>query len=258
MFKKRCGELKLKLLKRGYPVGLIDSAIVKVASLTRDSTLQYIRTGLSKTDRVPFVVRHNPSNPPLSRWLKQFLPVLHTSARMWKASPEPPIVGERNCFSLRNLLMPSALPAPRVETGECITGCQPCGGCVLCASHLRDTSTFRSVVTGRSFHIRDCLSCTSINVVYLIDCDRCHGKQYVGETGQTVRKRFYGHRHAVRNNVDTLVARHFRSPGHSLADLRVTVIERVRVNDVDIRRRRERFWRYKLRTNYPDGLNVFD
>ncbi|XP_070208302.1 uncharacterized protein [Littorina saxatilis] len=257
-FRSRCTELKGKLEKRGYPTGLINAAVETVGARSRDSVLQYVNSNQPKADRVPFVIRHNPSNPPLGRWLKGFMPVLHTSARMKKAVPNPPIVGERNCYNIRNLLMPSGLPPSQNLTPVSSAGCHSCPGCVLCAGHLRDTTTFSSVVTGQSFHIRDCLSCTSTNVVYLIDCEKCHGKQYVGETGQTVRRRFYGHTYTIRKDVDTLVAKHFRSPEHSLSDMRVTVIEQVKVDNVDIRRQRERFWRYKLRTNYPEGLHVFD
>ncbi|KAL8621765.1 hypothetical protein ACOMHN_061900 [Nucella lapillus] len=85
VFEKRCQELKVKLQRRGYPGSLIDAAMRKVS-------LQYSRRNQqSKADRVPFIVRHNPNNPSLSLWLKQFLPVLHTSARMRKAAPVPPI-----------------------------------------------------------------------------------------------------------------------------------------------------------------------
>ncbi|KAL8565389.1 hypothetical protein ACOMHN_029084 [Nucella lapillus] len=123
VFEKRCQELKVKLQRRGYPGSLIDAAMRKVSDQPRASTLQHSRRNQqSKADRVPFIVRHNPSNPSLSLWLKQFLPVLHTNltnARMRKAAPVPPIVGERNCFSLRNLLMPSALPPlPDPQTGS--------------------------------------------------------------------------------------------------------------------------------------------
>ena len=248
----------MKLKKRGYPTGLTDAAVQKVATMTRASTLQYVRNKADGPDRVPFVIRHNPYNPPLSQWLKQFLPVLHTSIRMRLAIPNPPIVGERNCFNLRHLLMPSNLPSCQPLTQRTNIGCHPCHTCVLCHTHMQDTTTFRSVITGQSFTIRDCLSCTSTNAIFLVDCDQCHGKQYVGETGQTIRKRFYGHTYAIRNNVDTLVAKHFRSPGHCLSNMRVTVIEQIRVDDTNIRKQREKFWRYKLRTNYPEGLNVFD
>ena len=33
----------------------------------------------------------------MAEWLKKYMPVLHSSSRMRKAVPSPPIVGERNC-----------------------------------------------------------------------------------------------------------------------------------------------------------------
>ena len=261
-FHRRCQELTDKLTKRGYPSRLLEASVQKVAAFPRASTLQYQRAAAPKnSDRVPFIIRHNPSNPPLGSWLKQFLPVLHTSVRMRKAVPYPPIVGERNCKSLRALLMPSALPPVPVALpagpGPTV-GCRPCSGCVLCNTLMQDTETFQSVVTGRTFNIRDSVTCTSTNVIYLIDCAQCHNTQYVGETGCTVRKRFYGHTYTVRKGLDTLVSKHFRSPGHSLADMRCTVIEQVKATDATVRKQREKFWRHKLHTNYPEGLNVFD
>jgi tripartite motif-containing protein 2/3 len=123
---------------------------------------------------------------------------------------------------------------------------------------MQATDSFRSVVTGQSYNIRDKVTCLSTNVIYLIDCAHCHGTQYVGETGLTVRKRFYGHTYAIRKGLDTLVAKHFRSPGHSLTDMRCTVIEQVKAAGAAVRKQREKFWRHKLHTNYPEGLNVFD
>ena len=258
-FRARCEELKDKLTKRGYPSRLLEAAVLKVSGYSRASVLQYQRTDEPKNSRVPFVIRHNPSNPPLSRWLKQFLPVLHSSARMRKVVTEPPIVGERNCLNLRATLMPSALPPTTTSTASMLGGgCHPCSGCVLCKTHLQDTNTFCSVVTGRSYFIRDNVTCISTNVIYLIDCAQCHSTQYVGETGLTVRRRFYGHTYAIRKGLDTLVARHFVSPGHSLADMRCTVIEQVKATDAAVRKLREKFWRHKLHTNFPDGLNVLD
>jgi hypothetical protein len=255
-FVARCQELTVKLRQRGYPTKLLEAAVQKVSGYTRASTLEY-KQSKQNTNRVPFVVTHNPANPPLSLWLKQFLPVMHTSARMRKAVHQPPIVGERNCRNLRSMLMPSALPGP-AAANEPDVGCHPCGNCVLCTTHMQTTGTFCSVVTGRSYNIRDKVTCLSTNVIYLIDCAHCHGTQYVGETGLTVRKRFYGHTYAIRKGLDTLVAKHFRSPGHSLTDMRCTVIEQVKAADAAVRKQREKFWRHKLHTNYPEGLNVFD
>ena len=108
------------------------------------------------------------------------------------------------------------------------------------------------------FTIRDSATCKSSNLVYLINCAHCQDVQYVGETGNTLQIRFNGHRSDIRRKQDTLVARHFCGPDHSLSDLRCCVIELMKTEDVQKRKERERMWRHKLKTNYPFGLNVWD
>ena len=154
--------------------------------------------------------------------------------------------------------MPSRVPAlPAADNGE--AGCHKCTKkCIVCKDHLQETATFCSVVTGHTFSIRDALTCSSTNIIYLIDCQRCRKVQYVGETGQSVRARFYNHRSDINTGKATLVARHFCSPDHNLLDMNCTAIEQINIRDPSKRKSREKFWRHKLRTNYPDGLNVFD
>jgi hypothetical protein len=138
---------------------------------------------------------------------------------------------------------------------------------------LKETQTFKSVNTSHQFQIRTTVNCKSSNVVYLIDCSRCQQVQYVGETGQTLQRRFHAHKSNIgvtpgqktpnkdaniNQRPDTLVARHFQGPDHSVLDMRVTVIEQLNTDDTHKRRSRERFWRHKLKTNYPEGLNVWD
>jgi hypothetical protein len=320
----RAKQLKDKLQKRGYPNKLVQDSINKVAVLPRENTLIYKTK--EKTDRVPIIITHNPQNPPLSTWLKDYMPILHSSARMRKAAPDPPIVGERNCRNLRSLLMPSKLPrkteltssnsqqeshssrslpsstdqlesqppspeyqvmpslppdTPSIsEERPCAEpGCFKCSRqrCVLCQNHLRETRTFSSCSNHTQYTIRDYLSCRSFNVIYLLDCARCGKTQYVGETGQPIHKRLYGHRHNItrysptahrdpmtRTNTgtftpeDTMVAKHFNEDGHTICDLRCTIIEQLHTSSVVVRRHREKWWRHQLQTNYPDGLNVFD
>ena len=144
---------------------------------------------------------------------------------------------------------------------------------MLCEKHLMETKTFTSTRTGHTYHIREQVNCKSKNVIYLVDCAKCREVQYVGETGQTVSKRFHGHRSDIKRQPKTapglkdtikresLVARHFQSTGHSVDHLRVTVIEQITVTGQradQVRVQRKRFWRHKLKTMYPSGLNVWD
>jgi hypothetical protein len=239
-----------------------------VTAIPRSTTLTY-KKKTTNNNRVPFIITHNPTHPPVAQWLKELMPTLHRSRRMQKAMPEAPIVGERISRNLKQMLMPSSLPRPKPAEAE-PAGCTRCTAkrCILCQEHLQQTTTFSSVRTGQRFQIRDHVDCKSTNVIYLIDCAKCHDVQYVGETGQTVSRRFHGHRSSIKqqgnsstndsSKRETLVARHFQGQGHTLQHLRVTVIEQVQEDNTNTRRKRERFWRHKLKTNYPEGLNVWD
>ena len=78
-------------------------------------------------------------------------------------------------------------------------------------------------------------SCTSQNVIYLIECKRCN-LQYIGQTNQQVSKRMNSHRFDINNYDDqgyaTNVALHFNSDSHSLDDFRFVPIDIVN-NEMD-------------------------
>ena len=54
---------------------------------------------------------------------------------------------------------------------------------------------------------------------------------------------------------DKPVASHFNSPGHSLDDLRISVLEVMRSFDESLRRQ-ESYWIKKLRSLHPGGMNL--
>ena len=121
------------------------------------------------TNRTPFIVTHHSSNPPLRNWFTGLqTSILHTSKTMQQALPQPPSLGERNYKSLRTLLMSSILsPPPHADPG-----CFKCGKrpCIICTSHLVETTTFSSSSTQETLHIRHRLTCQSSNKVYLLYC----------------------------------------------------------------------------------------
>ena len=98
-FEKRCQELKKWLMN------WIDSAITKASSITHTNSLQY-QSKMKTMDRTPFVITHNPGNPPLAEWLKKYMPVLHST------------VGEWNCNNLRKMLMLTKPPTQKPHEPE--------------------------------------------------------------------------------------------------------------------------------------------
>ena len=62
------------------------------------------------------------------------------------------------------------------------------------------------------------------------------------------------HRGYVNNDDDTATGEHFNQPGHSLSDMTLTVLERVKSSDDIYRKEREKYFIRKFNTYYK-GLN---
>ena len=255
-FRSRCGQLSKYFLARGYKKSTIDKAIEKSSSKPRSETLKY--TEKSKNTRVHFIITHNPRNPPLRQILAEQHAVLLGNMTMSAAVPDVPVVGERNCKSLRDILMPSVLP---LKLNTVSPGSFKCSkGCILCREHFVESGNFTSDRTGEVFNIRHHMTCMVENFIYLLFCNKCKCKQYIGESKNTMRVRFAGHRSDIKlgdkkSGKVPHIIQHFCSPGHSLRDMRALPIEQVCRNDTTYRKSREQFWYRKLRTVYPDGLN---
>ena len=50
---------------------------------------------------------------------------------------------------------------------------------------------------------------------------------YVGETGRSLRSRINGHRAGTVKDGQSLLYKHFCLPGHSVADMRVQILEKI-------------------------------
>ena len=102
----------------------------------------------------------------------------------------------------------------------------PCdsNACLTCNSFISNQS-FKSNLTGRIYKTQtyEQLTCGSSNVVYAIHCVRC-GLMYVGETGRSLRSRINGHRAGIIKDGQSLLYKHFRLAGHSVADMKVQIL----------------------------------
>ena len=111
-------------------------------------------------------------------------------------------------------------------------------------------------INRNEWKINQSLDCNISNCVYLIECkkERCNMK-YVGETKRILKFRLADHRGYV-NNLDESQAtgKHFNSPGHSLSDLTILILEKVRSSDDMYRKEREKYFIRKFNTYY-NGLN---
>ena len=79
--------------------------------------------------------------------------------------------------------------------------------------------------------------------------------KYVGETEKTLAVRFAQHRGYARNKkLDKATGHHFNLPGHSMANMKVTILEKVKSNDPQMRKTRESLKIKKFNSKYK-GMN---
>ena len=145
--------------------------------------------------------------------------------------------------------------APSIRPKRAKQGMSKCEkNCSLCP-YVREAKSI-SVNRNTTWNITKNLNCQSSNIVYLIECskDQCR-KRYIGETGRTLQSRIADHRgYIVNGHTNTATGQHFNTPGHSVSNLKVTIIEQVKTNNESYRKIREKYHINKFNTYY-EGLN---
>lgn len=112
----------------------------------------------------------------------------------------------------------------------------------------------RNSVSKLLFRVPQRIQPTDSNCIYLLFCDQC-GKQYVGETKNSILTRLWQHRHNARHNreLDTPLIQHILL--HGWTSIKVAGLQcNPNWTDKD-RKSIERRWIYLLNTREPHGLN---
>ena len=116
----------------------------------------------------------------------------------------------------------------------------------------------KSVKHGKyTWSINDQVNCNSKNIIYLIQCNKenCRENKYIGESEREINERISEHRgYIYRKETQHATGAHFNKPGHSLSNMKVTVLEKVRSNDPMYRKEREKFHIRKFNSFY-NGMN---
>ena len=145
-----------------------------------------------------------------------------------------------------------------------ITKCKHrrCGSC----PYLEECDFFMSKITNVKFQpiLKSCasLNCITENVIYLISCKQCD-LQYIGETKNSIQKRFTGHRSLINSGKSNqLIHNHFHKENHDLSNCVIIPIEKIEATGLNekeltrLRLDREKFWIQTLQTSYPLGMNI--
>ena len=91
-------------------------------------------------------------------------------------------------------------------------------------------------------------------MAYLIECEKCK-EQYIGETERTLKDRLGEHKTYIKTNkIHEATGEHFNKPGHSLHNLKVCILEKIKQSDTLYRKEREAYLIRKFNT-FNKGIN---
>ena len=156
---------------RGYLIELTTKAFLDTNHLTRNEILA--EKSISLTENVEkklfLILDFNPSLPPIKEWLLELWPILYKSSGTRKLVDVKPIIGYRRPKNLQDILVTSDLPEitwlpnkNRISIPRCNQSA--CRHCPV----LDRTGWIRSTSTGRKYRTQTRISCTSSNLIYLI------------------------------------------------------------------------------------------
>ncbi len=109
------------------------------------------------------------------------------------------IFGKRRLQNFKDILVRAKIPKPISEARKpCSKYLNRCNNlkCVFCPM-LNKSGRIISTRTGCEYECKRNITCKSNNLIYCITCKTCK-KQYVGQTGDSIHKRFSGHIGSIR------------------------------------------------------------
>ena len=201
------------------------------------------------------MLKYDPRLPPVQTiQAKHWRSMTAQDCHLKEVFSEPPMTAYRRQNNLRDILIKAKVPpAPNRYPQRQNKGMSRCGkDCTTCP-YVKTGKTVK-VNHKETWHLNKNLTCETHNCVYLLECKKCD-KRYIGETGRMLKARFSDHRGYINNQViGVTTGDHFNLPGHSLANLQVTILEQVKKEDEQYRKERESYFINKFNTFYS-GIN---
>ncbi len=247
----------------------------KVAMVTRSDLLEKERT-LGPTrdmkkrlqeNSLFLITTNSPEYSGINDLVRENWDILKRSSTTKILAETRIIFGYRRPKNLKDLLIQAKLPAlnqpkRRVPHCEFANKCKN-RKCVFCPL-LNKSGKIKSTYTGREYKCKCNVTCKSNNLIYCITCSVCQ-KQYIGQTGDTLHKRFGAHAGSInRKNLKDDIGRHFNLPDHhGLEDMTLHILDFIFAppkspHGLTLRLQIEFNWIQRMRTMLPFGLNTKD
>ena len=255
--KERIQEYARYLTLSGWQYNRAIKEISQGATKPREAILHQPRKKQGK--KIAWVTKFDPRAPSRSDIIKRNLPLLYSNPENRSVFPRKSLIAaDRRLKNLGEIYKPT-VPRRMAEHGprECPGFFKCSRKCDTCR-HAEETHELVSPWDGRRWKIRQHLTCTTANVIYVIRC-KLHPQQwYVGST-TNLKLRWANHKSDVNRNKTNkcMVAQHVNMTSHpsnrEIPFLTICPIEAVSGGESSLLRR-ELYWQANLGTLFT-GLN---
>lgn len=218
---------------------------------------------------IPFITTYNPDFTSHKKIVEEDWELLPRSSTTKDLSEHGILFGYRRPKNLRDILVRAKVrPATGIadqKTKPKMKDIRKCNNikCRYCPI-INKSGTITSTYTGTTYYTMKNVTCRSPNLIYCITCKTCK-MQYVGQTKNTLMKRFQGHFQVIKAKnqlIDT--GRHFNLPDHrGTRDLEIHILDYIRAppdsaTAAVLRDKKEYTWIQRLRSQIPMGINTMD
>lgn len=243
ILQKRIEEYAGHLSDSGWNYDEACTKLKEGASKNREEILKKPRK--KKPKKLAWVSTYDPRVPSKHGIIKNNLHLLYADSENIEFFPSSMIISadrkRQNLGEIYKPTIPKRWPVhgPAHEPGFFVCGRK----CDTCA-HSESTKEFRSPWDGRRWHIKQHITCTTPNTIYIITCKIHSDFWYVGST-ENIKKRWRGHKSDINLGYThkCATASHFHSPAHpretSLPFVHIFAVESTSKNKLG---ERELFW----------------
>ena len=254
----RIKEYTKYLVTSGWSWRKANRDLKKGASIPRCETLKEKKKKSNRTKKkIAWVTTYDPRVPSKSRIIKDNLVILHSNPENKEIFPTKSLIAaDKRRKNIGEIYKPTVprrfVPhGPRPECGFflCSKKCDTC-------KHSVETHQFTSPWDGRKWQIRDFITCTTPNVIYIVKCLSHPDFLYVGSTNN-LKKRWANHKSDCKKEKSNKcwVSNHVTSQPHTCSNdisfLKIIAIEVVRSEYRLLER--EIFWQANLGTFFTGG-----
>ena len=253
---KRLEELRQLLLERNYPEKIINMGIEKAKKVPRKIALMKVRKKTAEA-RPVFALKFDPRIPAIEPMVgKHWRSMKVQDKYLGECFKQPPLIAYKRQRNIRDFLIKSKIPAPpKPYSQRNKKGMSKCGKSCTACPYIAEGKSVK-IDKKNTWNIEKHISCNTYNSIYLLQCKKENCRQrYIGTSGRQLKFRLADHRGYILNQVvSKATGAHFNLPGHSLAQLSVTILEQTQNNSEEYRKEREKYFIRRFDT-YNNGIN---